>query len=512
MTLGTTPDRAKRRPLIPGLSLEWCLGQETTFPAPDDRRWLIKAALSQRPWSLFATFFMSVVFICNAVTPVVLGAAIDQAIALTSQENLIKWGITLSTVFIINGLSAYAGRYFLARSTLLVAHNLRLLTAKKAISPLQRTTEFATPGELLSLISTDTTRVANFVFMTVFPVAEVLSILYVAVMMMRISIPLGIAVLTGGPLVVWIAMRAARPLRRTSGARQRALAHAAGLAADIVDGLRTLKGLGAVETMSKRYTKASTTAYRRTVEANGANAKLNAITEATGAFYIISIAVVAALLAVHGHLTVGQLITVVGLTQFLIQPMSMLGRNLASRYATAQASADRIIGLVTTPEEKEVAVFDTRGLAAGLTVVTSPPEEEELASLQAAEDVLVAPHETSIFQGTIASNIQASAHKVEDIMATACAIDIPGGVSRDVGPEGKALSGGQRQRVALARALAANPGTLVLVDPTSAVDSVTEQNIAQNVYLFRGEQPTVVYTTSPAWQFVADTVVERLPQ
>lgn len=61
--------------------------------------------------------------------------------------------------------------------------------------------------------------------------------------------------------------------------------------------------------------------------------------------------------------------------------------------------------------------------------------------------------------------------------------------------------------MALARALAADPEILVLQDPTTAVDSVTEQAIAAGVAAARAEKVTVVYADAPAWKAVADRVV-----
>ena len=50
---------------------------------------------------------------------------------------------------------------------------------------------------------------------------------------------------------------------------------------------------------------------------------------------------------------------------------------------------------------------------------------------------------------------------------------------------GMNLSGGQRQRIALARALLADRTVLVLRDPTTAVDAVTENAIAAGIRRLR---------------------------
>lgn len=81
------------------------------------------------------------------------------------------------------------------------------------------------------------------------------------------------------------------------------------------------------------------------------------------------------------------------------------------------------------------------------------------------------------------------------------------GLAGMITEKGRSLSGGQRQRVSLARALLTEAPTLVLIEPTSALDSHTESRVAAQVHRARAGRTTVVVTASPLVLEACDEVV-----
>jgi putative ABC transport system ATP-binding protein len=499
------PERGADYAALPGPG-----GQRSKLPALDARRWTLGVALSQRPWSFVASIAMAAAFVCNGLTPVVVGQAVDEAIATSSFQRLGFWILVLAGLYLVAIGVNWVARFMLVRSQQLVSHDLRTMVTDRIQDPRGFAGRERTPGGLLLIASADTQRVGEIVMMTVMPVAEAASITYGAIVMYTINPWLSLATLVGGPVLVIVALRVGRPLQRRSIARQQSIAQAAATAADVVQGLRILKGLGAIITVRRRYDEESGTAYARTVQANAAEARLNGVTDATGAIFVSSLGIAAGVLALNGAVTIGQLITVVGLTQFLITPMTMLGRNLASRWASAEASGQRIREVLGADFERRGEVDSARThrfidtLPTGLTVVRGGDHElvTRLESLPRTR-VIVAPHAADLFDGSVADNVFPAPDVAERALRVACCEDIPEGSLKRVGEGGRMLSGGQRQRVSLARAVAFDPDVLVLQDPTTAVDSVTEQNIADRLTRQRADKITLVFSEAPAWHSVA---------
>ena len=141
-----------------------------------------------------------------------------------------------------------------------------------------------TAGELLAIASSDTQRVADAVIMTVFPFAEITSIIYVAVMVSSVNLPLGLGVLLGGPVVVMISLKSATRCANAPSASA-SFAAASATATDVVQGFESSRPGRWIPCV--RDEVVSDKAYEKTVAANGAQARLNAVTETAGAFYVI---------------------------------------------------------------------------------------------------------------------------------------------------------------------------------------------------------------------------------
>ncbi|BBE22396.1 hypothetical protein MN0502_12790 [Arthrobacter sp. MN05-02] len=98
--------------------------------------------------------------------------------------------------------------------------------------------------------------------------------------------------------------------------------------------------------------------------------------------------------------------------------------------------------------------------------------------------------EAPVLSGTLADNLRLAAPDATDVqlrrVLSAVGLDALGdrtadGLDLDLGEDGIRLSGGQRQRLAWARVILADRPVLLMDEPTSAVDSRTEQLLQQTL-------------------------------
>ncbi|WP_035697625.1 ABC transporter transmembrane domain-containing protein [Glycomyces tenuis] len=497
----------------------------------------------------------------EVLVPVIMGFAIDQAVATGDPVRL---ALCLGLLALDFAMLSFCYR-FGSRIGLLgmqaVQHHLRTLVADRLLAPAGVAGRAGLPGVSLSIAASDVSVLARAVAIGVYPAGEFAAILLCATVLMVISWQLGLIVLLGVPLLLVLMDRAGGPLRRRSRRQAALAAEASGKAADLLAGYRVLSGLGAQDAAAGRYRTASREALDGSLHAAGAQGLYVGSMNLASGLFVAGIALVAGLRAWSGDLTVGQLITVVGLAQIILGPLSAFATNFGAIWATALASAERVLGVLTLPPRVAetggaraepgagrlrlasvragrldidldlapgecVGVRASPAAASALTDLLSgraapesgdaawqgrPLGEYELEALRAS--ILVMPHHAALFDGTIRENVGlGTASDTAAALAAADCAEIldaaPEGVDTQVGDDGLRLSGGQRQRIALARALAQHPPLLVLHEPTTAVDSVTEARIAERLRRAREPHSTLLITDAPALLAVCDRVVE----
>lgn len=505
-----------------------------------------------------ATFGLMMHQAAEAAVPILIGVVIDRAIAPGNVTSLVIWLAVLGMVFV--GLSLSYQRSTLAMAGIFgyAEHDLRQLAAARVLHPRGvRATRH--PGELLSIATSDTGRVAGIAWSIAQQAATLAAVLAATIALLVISLPLGAGVAVGAVLVLLLMQWLARPLERAGAAEQRAVAQASEIATDALAGLRVLHGLGAQDEMVRRYRLASAESRDRAIRASRLLVTYQAVSTMVSVLYLASLALAAGWLAVRGDITPGQLVTVVGLAQFLqgsLAHVGTFGANWAHKRASAKrlrqfleeeyehthagedadhaandAASEALLEWVTAsgdrlsvrPHDGLIGVrVDTAAearTAAGTLGYRLEPDRGEvrLGGMDAcllgpecvARRIIAPPHEAALFTGSLRENVTSDGCLREEVLTAAGLGDVLehlGDADAAIGAGGKRLSGGQRQRVLLARALHAAGDVVVLDEPTSALDPITEQRVA--AALSELGRPVVVVTSSATLLSACERVVD----
>ncbi|WP_281691748.1 type I secretion system permease/ATPase [Cloacibacillus porcorum] len=128
----------------------------------------------------------------------------------------------------------------------------------------------------------------------------------------------------------------------------------------------------------------------------------------------------------------------------------------------------------------------------------------------------VVPQEVMLFYGTLRDNLVMGNPYITD-QALLQAIQISGvdgivknhpkGFDMQVGERGANLSSGQRQAVAIARAVLKNPSLLLLDEPTSAMDSRSEERVRHNLKIFARDKTLLLVTHRTALLDLTERVI-----
>lgn len=486
--------------------------------------WSLLWAFPAGTWVLVSSILFSSVL--GAMTSLVVGRGTEWVFGSGELLPVIIVSVALAVllwvIYILEGTSDALTDLSSAR----VVHSLRLELSGRLVTTPRNS---LTPGEVLNTVDQDSVQVGGLKQILNFPIMMVGYLLGSTMSIAPISPVIAVLLVVGGTCTALASYFTATPLTQISAKRRAAESRAISLATDVAQGSRVVKGLGAVSQTEERFGAAADAALGIMLKEVRLQATLTFVRQLVPAMFSIGLLSYAAMLAFNGEITSGAMLTVT----LLVPPsLTVLGVSLGMMteiWARGKASAKRVHDLTAELDRastKPQPETSSLRFAKGITVWDpSTPEardliDRELEALQARNDVIVAPHRVSVFEGVLEDNLNplntVTPTMLRASLYAASCEDIISRLGGDlfmeedfelpdtlIGEAGLNLSGGQRQRIALARFLAVDPEVLILDEPTTGLDAVTLDEVAQRVEKLRQGRSTVVITSNPTWHGVA---------
>ncbi|MFE6040553.1 ABC transporter ATP-binding protein [Streptomyces sp. NPDC056452] len=493
--------------------------------------------------------------------PIALGLIVEHSLQERSLGSLGLSIAALAVIITTVSLSWRFGMRVLQQANTTEAHRWRVRVAACGLQPVARDVDLKS-GEVLTIATEDADQTADIIEVVPLLISSLVAVVVAAIALGLADIRLGLLVIVGTVAILSVLSVMSKRIGASTQEQQARVARAGAKVADLITGLRPLHGFGGNHAAFLSYRKVSTEAKRQAITVAKVNGAYAGTALALNAVLAAAVTLTSGWLAFEGQISIGELVMAVGLAQFIMEPLKMFSE-MPKYVMMARASAERMALVlaappVTTPgperpaaggdleidcvrygalrklkfrvsagEFVAIAAYQPRAAAdfASILAVNVPPHAYEGAvrvsgheiadlSVEAVrEHMLVNPYDGEIFAGTLRTNIDPSGtspmvpEAVEASMLTDVVALHREGLDHGVRDRGANLSGGQRQRLSLARALAADSDILVLHDPTTAVDAVTEQLIARNIAKMRRGRTTVVFTSSPALLDAADRVL-----
>lgn len=515
--------------------------------APPTTSWGLFTWLATRRKALAAAVLVSAVFSLGLVPvmPIFLTGAVDDGIRGRDWGALAAWSGALALAGSVAAVSIVLHH----RLTVWWRHDaqyrvLQLATRKTARlgSRFRRQT---TTGAVVSVGVTDVVSIGRAIESLAPTVGCVTGIVAVAVLLFDMSAVLGLTVFIGVIAVAAITGPMLRRLQARYGSYRRDIGAVTERAADIVAGLRVLRGVGGEDRFNAAYRRDSQRLKRSGFGLAAPGAWIDAVSEGAPAILLGAVVWMSARLVATDDITVGQMVAAFGYTAALLMPVRWL-MGTAMTIIQGQVACGKVCELLTLPEheaprdplrgpETGADLYDPESglaLSPGLTAVATADTEaaadifDRLAGLEPSEAVfgdvpiarmssdelrrriLPGDHDAYLFAGTL--NAVIGGTDVRSAITAAAAADVvdalPEGLATEMDNQARTLSGGQRQRLRLARALSADVEVLLLCEPTSAVDSHTEARITERLTAFREGRTTAIVSASPLWLGRADRV------
>jgi ABC-type multidrug transport system fused ATPase/permease subunit len=509
-------------------------------------RYLGWLARHQR-WSLSLNAIFGIVWmVSQALVWAGVGAAIDHGVEHHNTAELFRW---VGIVIVLGLVQAVSGslRHQLAVTNWMNASYRTIQVIGRHISTTgPALTDEIPAGDVVNTVTADAMRIGNAYDSFARFAGAIVAWIVVSFILLSTSVELGLVVLLGVPILGSLTIPLMKPLHRSQAAQREAAGRLAALGSDTVAGLRILRGVGGEDVFLGNYQRQSQRVRAAGNRVAAPQAGLESGQVLLPAILTGIVTYLGARDVMNGTLQPGELVAFFGYSMFLTTPLrtaidyvinstrAYVGASKVLRVLAIEATVKDPEHPIPWPvqltrlEDRRSGLVLVRGQLAGL--VTDTPDDatllcDRLGRFVADSDdvfvngvtigayrlddvrshVVVSEIEPRLFSGELRFELMphglVNDERILHVLQATSSLDVldalEDGLSTIVEERGRGFSGGQRQRLSLARAILTNADVLILVEPTSAVDTHTEGRIAARLRDMREGHTTLVATTSP---------------
>jgi ATP-binding cassette subfamily B protein len=304
-------------------------------------RLIIRTAWARKRWLIVSVIAALVWSAARLAVPLLTAAAVDEGIVPGDGDKTLTFALLILLVGAVQMLGTALRRY----GAFWLAYRTEADLRSRLFAHLQRLHpgfhDEAQAGDLMALANTDLLQINQTMMSGPFTLAAALTLIGVAVIMAFQSVPLTLLALGALPLLCIAATRFSSRVGPVMNDLQHRLGSLTSVVEESVAGIRVVKGFGAEAVQINRLDHANERVYTGALEAARLRSRFVPIVD-----FIPTLAFVAVLwygghLVTDGQLAVGDLIAYNLYIAMLIQPMRIVGQNVAQA-ARAVASASRI--------------------------------------------------------------------------------------------------------------------------------------------------------------------------
>jgi hypothetical protein len=484
--------------------------------------------------------------VAQALVWAAVGAAIDQGIARHNVRSLAYWAAIVMGLGLLQAIFGTLRHQLAITNWMNAAFRTGQLIGRHVTRSTTALTDEIPAGDVVNTVMSDAMRVGGAYDALARFLGSIFSWLVVSLILLHTSVQLGLIVMIGVPALMALTVPLMKPLHRAQAGQREAAGRLAAQASDTVIGLRILRGVGGEDVFFANYQRQNDAVRRAGFRIATPSAALDSGQIFLPAILTVTVTFLGAHDVLAHTLRAGQLVSFFGYTTFLTTPLrtaieyvmavtrAYVGAGKVQRLLSVspptsdsastlpwpstveelvdgrsgvRIAAGRMVGVVAAASAELVPIIDRLGRFTrdmeGVTLNGLPLAEFSVRDIRT--HVVVSEIEPRLFSGPLRDELTPRGTQSDDALygalSAASADDLleqlSDGLSTTVEEQGRSFSGGQRQRLSLARALLTEADVLLLVEPTSAVDTHTERRIAQRLRTYRAGRTTAIVTASP---------------